>query len=162
MCLFYATSSCVHHFIAIGQFKLELQSGNAKFGSKSAMFFFCLFVCLFFVPCELANWKMTLKSNKAPLLCHSKLCASFHCRVWIQIGVTVRKRPSWTLTFDFLTLTSCIDITSVITPENFMMIRTDRQTDGRTDLQADRRTEKIIHRAAWSQLKMNLKLSFLL
>ena len=26
--LFYATSSFVHHFVAIGQFKLELQSGN--------------------------------------------------------------------------------------------------------------------------------------
>ena len=36
--LFYATSSFVHHFIAIGDFKLELQSGNAQFGSKSAMF----------------------------------------------------------------------------------------------------------------------------
>ena len=30
--LFYATSSFVHHFTAINQFKLELQSGNAKFG----------------------------------------------------------------------------------------------------------------------------------
>ena len=29
--LFYATSSFVHHFIAISQFKLQLQSGNAKF-----------------------------------------------------------------------------------------------------------------------------------
>ena len=27
--LFYATSSFVHHFVAIGEFKLELQSGNA-------------------------------------------------------------------------------------------------------------------------------------
>ena len=27
--LFYATSSFVHHFLAIGEFKLELQSGNA-------------------------------------------------------------------------------------------------------------------------------------
>ena len=30
--LFYATSNFVHHFIAIGRFKLELQSGNAKVG----------------------------------------------------------------------------------------------------------------------------------
>ena len=28
-----------HHLIAIYQFKMELQSGNAKFGSKSAIFF---------------------------------------------------------------------------------------------------------------------------
>ena len=37
--IFYLASSFVHHFIAIGQFKLELQSGNAHFGSKSM--FFC-------------------------------------------------------------------------------------------------------------------------
>ena len=36
--LFYATSSFVHHFIAICEFKLELQSGNAQFGSKSKIF----------------------------------------------------------------------------------------------------------------------------
>ena len=27
--LFYAPSSFVHHFVAFGEFKLELQSGNA-------------------------------------------------------------------------------------------------------------------------------------
>ena len=36
--LFYATSSFVHHFVAIGDFKLELQSGNVQFGSKSTIF----------------------------------------------------------------------------------------------------------------------------
>ena len=36
--LFYATSNFVHHFVAIGEFKLELQSGNAEFGSKSTIF----------------------------------------------------------------------------------------------------------------------------
>ena len=36
--LFYATSSFVHHFVPIGEFKLRLQSGNAKFGSKSTIF----------------------------------------------------------------------------------------------------------------------------
>ena len=30
--LFYATSSFAHHFIAIGEFKLQLQSKNAIFG----------------------------------------------------------------------------------------------------------------------------------
>ena len=33
--LFYIPSSFVHHFIAISELKLELQSGNAQFGSKS-------------------------------------------------------------------------------------------------------------------------------
>ena len=32
--LSYATSSFVHHFVAIGEYKLELQSGNAQSGSN--------------------------------------------------------------------------------------------------------------------------------
>ena len=36
--LFYATSSFVRHFIAIGESKLELQSGNAQSGSNSTIF----------------------------------------------------------------------------------------------------------------------------
>ena len=36
--LFFAVSSFVQHFIAIGEFKLELQSGNAQFGSNSTIF----------------------------------------------------------------------------------------------------------------------------
>ena len=108
---------------------------------------------------------MTLKNNRAPLLCYFKLCASFRSHLCIQTGVRVRKRLSWvltsvTLTFDLwpwpFAWTSLF--TMVITPENFMMIRwwehgekgvTDGQTDGRTD----RQTENTICRAAWSQLK---------
>ena len=33
--LFYTTSSFVHHFKAMSEFKLKLQPGNAQFGSKS-------------------------------------------------------------------------------------------------------------------------------
>ena len=36
--LFYATSSFLHHFVAIGEFKLELQSGNAQSGSNLTIF----------------------------------------------------------------------------------------------------------------------------
>ena len=36
--LFYATSSFVQHFVAIGEFKLELQSGNGQSGSNSTIF----------------------------------------------------------------------------------------------------------------------------
>ena len=36
--LFYATSSFLHHFVAIGEFKLGLQSGNAQSGSNLTMF----------------------------------------------------------------------------------------------------------------------------
>ena len=65
--IFYATSSCMHHFTTIGEFKLELQSGNTELGSISAIF----------APCDLAIWQMTSKNNRAPLLCHPKLCPTF-------------------------------------------------------------------------------------
>ena len=48
--LFYVASSFVHHFIAISEFKLQLNSGNAQFWSKSP----------FIVPCDLEIWQMTL------------------------------------------------------------------------------------------------------
>ena len=87
--LFYATSSFVQHFVAIGEFKLELQSGNAQSGSNSAIL----------APCDLEIWRMTLKNNGAPLLSNIKLYVSFHHHMWIQTGVTVRKRKfgSWPL-----------------------------------------------------------------
>ena len=123
----------------------------------------------FLEPCDLEIWRMTLKNNRAPLLCCFQLCAWFHCHMWIQTGVRVRKRLSWvltsvTLTFDLwpwpFAWTSLL--TMVITPENFMMIRwwehgekgvTDRRTDRQTDRRTDGRTENTICRAAWSQLK---------
>ena len=89
--LSFAVSSFVQHFITIGEFKLELQSGNAQFGSKSTIF----------EPCDLAIWRMTLKNNRAPLLCYFKLCASFRSHQWFQTWVTVRKRPIWVKFDDF-------------------------------------------------------------
>ena len=55
-----------------------------------------------FVPCDLEIWWMTLKNNRAPLLCCFKLCASFHSHHWIQTGGTVRKRPIWVKIGDYL------------------------------------------------------------
>ena len=72
--LFYATLSFTHHFIAICEFKIELQSGSTQFGSKS----------IFFVLCDLAIRQMILENNGAPLLCYFKLCASFHNHWWTQ------------------------------------------------------------------------------
>ena len=71
--LFYATSSFVHHFVAIGEFKLQLQSGNTQFGSNST---------IFIEPCDLEIWGVTLKNNTPPLLCYFKLCASFLSHWW--------------------------------------------------------------------------------
>ena len=36
--LFYITSSFVHHLKPLGEFKLQLLSGNAQYGSKSTIF----------------------------------------------------------------------------------------------------------------------------
>ena len=136
--LFNATSSFVHHFVAIGVFKLELESGNGQLGSNLMIFravwpwnltddlekqwgtssMLLQALCIiseplvnskwsyspempnlgqigrFLEPCDLEIWRMTLKNNRAPLLSNIKLYASFHHHMWIQTGVTVRKRLS--------------------------------------------------------------------
>ena len=143
--LFYATSSFMQHFVAIGEFKLELQSGNAQSGSNTTIFramrpwnltndfakqygtssMLLQALCIisyplvisnfsyspetlnsgqnrrFLEPCDLEIWWMTLQNNRAPLLCYFKLCAAFRSHWWIQIGVTVRKRPIWVKYDDF-------------------------------------------------------------
>ena len=127
--LFNAISSFVHHFVPIGEFKLELQSGNAQFGSnltifravwpwnltddlkqgKSEGFDSCDRPSnlkldsnrQFFRPCDREIWWMTLQNNRAPLLCYFKLCASFRSHWWIQTSITVRKRPIWVKFDDF-------------------------------------------------------------
>ena len=81
--LFYAMSSFVIYFKATSEFKLELQSGNAESGSNRQNF----------APCEHEIWLITLKNNRAPLLCYFKLCVSFHSHRSIQTQVTVRKCP---------------------------------------------------------------------
>ena len=90
--LFYSTSGFMHHFKAISEFKLEVQSGNAQFGSKSSIF--CP-VCPWI-------WQMTLKNKRTPLLCYFKLCASFHSHLWIQTGVIVRKHFFSRVTLKFV------------------------------------------------------------
>ena len=56
----------------------------------------------FLEPCDLQIWEMTLKNNRAPRQCYFTLCASFGSHLWIQPGVTVRKRPIWVTINDFL------------------------------------------------------------
>ena len=133
LCYFKLCASfCSHWWIQTG-----VTVRKRQFGSNSK----------FLEPCDLEIWWMTLKNNRAPLLSNIKLCASFHHHIWIQTGVTVRKRLSWvltsvTLTFDLwpwpFAWTSLLSL--VITPENFMMMRwwehnqkgvIDRRTDGR-------------------------------
>ena len=110
---------------------------------------------------------MTLKNNRAPLLSNIKPYASFHHHMWIQTGVTVRKRLSWVvtsvpLTFDLWPwpFAGTLLWSLVITPENFMMIRWWAHSQKGV---TDRQTENTICRAAWSQLKtlslMTLKIN---
>ena len=91
--LFLITSSFVHHFKAIGEFKLELQSGNTQFGSKSANFF---------VPHDLEISQMAWKNYGAPVLFYIKVSASFRSHGWTYTGVTVRKRSIRIKIGDFL------------------------------------------------------------
>ena len=127
--LFYATSSFVHHFVAIDDFKFELQSGNAQFGSNSTIFR------------AVWPWNLTDDLEKQYGTSSKQHQAIFHHHMWIQTGVTVRKRLSWvvtsvTLTFDLWPWPFAWTLlwSLVITPKNFMMIRwCDRRTDGRTD-----------------------------
>ena len=143
--LFYTTSGSVCHFKVMGEFKMELQSGNAQFGSQSAIFLRVLpwnftdnlktirhlfhtapspvqhsmaiseftlglqsgnaqfgQIGRFLDPCDLEIWWMTLKNNRAPFLCCFNLCASFRRHQWIQTGVTVRNCPIWVKIDDFV------------------------------------------------------------
>ena len=75
-------SSVVNHFKSIGEFKLELESGNAQFRSILAIFF----------PVWPWNLINKLENNRAPLLYYIKLCAPFKIHQWSQTWVTVRKR----------------------------------------------------------------------
>ena len=101
--LSFAVSSFVQHFIAIGEFKLELQSGTPNLG----------LIRRFLEPCDLEIWRMTLKNNRAPLLCYFKLYASFRSHRWIQAGATVRKRPICVKIDDFL---SCVTLQFEVWP----------------------------------------------
>ena len=61
--LFYATLSFVHHFKAIGEFQLKLQSGTLNSGQNRR----------FFVPCDVNIRRMALKNSRPPLPCCFRL-----------------------------------------------------------------------------------------
>ena len=107
----------------------------------------------FLEPCDLEIWRMTLKNNRAPLLCCFQLCALFHCHMWIQTGVRVRKAKWGVDLCDLdlwpLTLTLCMNITFVHGNNSWkfhddtMMGTWCKRCDGRTDRQTDRRTDEL-------------------
>ena len=84
----------MRHFVAIGEFKLELQSGNAQFGSNSTIF--------------RAVWPSNVTYDLEKKIGHLFYDSSslvhhfFHSHWWIQTGVTVRKRPIGVKIDDFV------------------------------------------------------------
>ena len=52
--LFYATSSCVHHFVAIGEFKLESGPEKPNMCQNRQLFY----------PCDIEIWRMIWKNKK--------------------------------------------------------------------------------------------------
>ena len=85
--LFHATSGFVHDFIAIVDWNWGYSPGTSNLGQ------YRWFLCR-------VTLQMILRNIKAPPPCHINLCASFHHHIWMQTGVTVRKRlngfwPLW-------------------------------------------------------------------
>ena len=131
--LFNATSSFVQHLVAIGEFKLELQSGNAQSGLNSRIFR------------AVRPWNLTDDLEKqlgtSPKQ-HRAICIislSYVNANWsyspetITLGCDLCDLDLWPWPFAWT-----LPWSLVITPENFMMIRwwehsqkgvTDRQTD---------------------------------
>ena len=72
--IFYTMSSFVHHFKSTGEFKLEFQSRNAVFGSKSSIFRRLL-------PRHMTEDQ---KNKGVPLLCHFKPCGAFCRNLFIE------------------------------------------------------------------------------
>ena len=88
--LFYTTSSFVHHFKSIDESKLELQSQNAEFGSKSLNFSSS-------VTLTFDGWLWKTVGHL-----YFKLCAFLRSHRWNKIEGTIRKQPIWVKIDDFL------------------------------------------------------------
>ena len=58
----------------------------------------------FLEPYDLQIWQMTLKNNRAPLICYLKHFALFRSHCWVQSGIIVRKCPIWVKIDDFVSL----------------------------------------------------------
>ena len=95
--LFYTTSSFVHYFKSISEFKLTYSPETLSSGQNWR----------FFVPCDLEIWQMTLKNNRTPLPCYFKLCASF-CSNWFNSNWSYSpETPNLGKKDDFLAVWPC-------------------------------------------------------
>ena len=66
----------MHHFIAVGECKLKLQSGNAQFGSKSVIY------------CPVWPWNLTddLEQGKSEGFESCDRPIVWKCPIWVKIG----------------------------------------------------------------------------
>ena len=136
----------MHHFVAIGEFKLELQSGNAQSRSNSTTF---RAVWPWNLTDDLERqWGTSSKQHQAIRIISSSYLNSnwSYSPETAKLGCDLCDLDLWPLT-----LTFCMDLTLVIGNNKVW------QTDGRTDGQTDGQTENTICRAAWSQLKNRKK-----
>ena len=124
--LLYDTSSFVRHFTTICEFKHQARRGQ-WWGPNLTTSVSCIELRTSIPVALYSVWSCSsddvlVINNRAPLLSITnmiKLCALYHHHMWIQTGVTVRKRLSWvltyvTLTFDLWPWPLSMDITSVI------------------------------------------------
>ena len=77
----------MHHFKAIGEFKLTKVTIHKYSISDQNLWFFVL--------CDIQIWRITLKNNRTPFLYCFKPRASFHSHQWIETWVTVRQCSIW-------------------------------------------------------------------
>ena len=148
--LFYATSSFVHHFIVIGEFKLKLQSGNAQYGSNSTIIFSR-------VTLKFDGWPWITIGHlfQATSSCvhHSIIICEFKLELQSGNGY-VGFWPLWPLTLTFsMDLTFVIGDNSRKFHDDTMMGTQWKRCDRRADGQIDGQTENTICTVAWSQLK---------
>ena len=128
--IFHAASSFVHDFIAIIEFKLELQSGNTQFGSKSTTIW--------------AVWPWNLTDDLEKQYGTSP---KYHQALCIISSPYVNS--NWSYSPELLKISGWYDDRNIVKK----VWRTDGQTDRRTDGRTDGRKERSVLRAAWSHLK---------
>ena len=144
----------MYHFIDIREFKLELESGNAKLGWKSTI---CLAVWPWNLTDDLEKQQGTSsKQNQALCIVSSPYVNSIRSYdpETAKWGQDLCDPHLWPLT-----LTFCMDITSASANKSWkfqddtMTGTLSKRCDGRTDGQTDGQTETSVLSAAWSQLK---------
>ena len=95
----------------------------------------------FFVVCDLEIWRMTLKNNRIPPLCHIKLCASYMSNWYYSLDTA--KLNFYLCDLDLWPSVFASLLSMVIIPENSWWCDV-RNIVKRCDRWIDRRTEPLV------------------